>query len=149
MFRVSTTPIIRGTQNCNYSLRYCAATSLERGQAWPRWRKVATQYRRLYLQFWRKVCLLFCKFTLHVSGVNHTHHQEYTKLYLQPPVHVATLEGGSYTKVLPVPEALVTVLCTPDDGYGWHPKHIEWTCRKIDCFVLHLVGQSLTLWTPN
>ena len=33
MFRVSTTPIIRSTQNCNYSLPYCAATSLQRGQA--------------------------------------------------------------------------------------------------------------------
>jgi len=33
MFRVSTTLIIRSTQNCNYSLRYCAATSLQRGQA--------------------------------------------------------------------------------------------------------------------
>ena len=31
MFRVSTTPIM-STQNCNYSLRYCAATSLQRGQ---------------------------------------------------------------------------------------------------------------------
>jgi len=27
---------------------------------------------------------------------------------------LATLEGGSYT----VPEAVVTVLCTPDDGCG-------------------------------
>ena len=32
MFRVSTTPIIGSTQNCNYSLRYCAATSLQRVQ---------------------------------------------------------------------------------------------------------------------
>jgi len=32
----------------------------------------------------------------------------------------------------PVPEALVTVLCTPDDGCGWHPKHVEWTCRIIN-----------------
>ena len=31
MFRVSTTPIIKSTQNCNYSLRYCAATFLQRG----------------------------------------------------------------------------------------------------------------------
>jgi len=30
MFRVSTTPIM-SAQNCNYSLRYCAATSLQRG----------------------------------------------------------------------------------------------------------------------
>ena len=33
----------------------------------------------------KAVYLLFCKFTPHVSGVNHTHHQEYTKLLLQPP----------------------------------------------------------------
>ena len=46
-------------------------------------------------------------------------------------------------KIWPVPEAVVTVLCTPDDGCGWHPKHVEWTCRIIDCFVLHLVGQLL------
>ena len=33
MFRVSTTPVIRNTQNCNYCLRYCAATYLQRDQA--------------------------------------------------------------------------------------------------------------------
>ena len=32
MFRVSTTLIIRSTQNCNYSLRYCAVTSFQRRQ---------------------------------------------------------------------------------------------------------------------
>ena len=32
-FRVSTTPIIRNTQKSNHSLRHCAATSLQRGQA--------------------------------------------------------------------------------------------------------------------
>ena len=32
MFRALTTPIIRSTQNSNYSLRYCAATSLHLGQ---------------------------------------------------------------------------------------------------------------------
>ena len=43
MFRVLTTPIIRSTQNCNYSLRCCAANSLQRGQTWPRWREVTAQ----------------------------------------------------------------------------------------------------------
>ena len=78
MFRVSTTPIIRSTQNCNYSLRYSAGTSLQRGEAWPHWREVAAQ------------------------------------------------------KIWPVPEAVVTVFCTPNDGRGWHPKHVEWTCRIIN-----------------
>ena len=41
---------------------------------------------------------------------------------------LATLEGGSCI----IPEAVVTVLCTPDDGCGWHPKHVEWTCRIIN-----------------
>jgi len=75
MFRVSTTPIIRSTQNCNSSLRYCAKL------AWPRWREVAAQ------------------------------------------------------KIWPVPEAVVTDLCTPDDGCGWHPKHVEWTCRIINTLL--------------
>ena len=30
---------------------FCAATSLQRGQVWPRWREVAAEYRRLYSQF--------------------------------------------------------------------------------------------------
>jgi len=30
---------------------FCVTTSLQRGQAWPRWREVATQYRGLKLQF--------------------------------------------------------------------------------------------------
>ena len=55
-----------------------------------------------------------------------------------PPSNVAklglaTLEGGSFTqKIWPVPEAVVTVLCTPDDGCFWYPKHVEWTCRIIN-----------------
>jgi len=39
---------------------------------------------------------------------------------------LATLEGGSCTKIWPVPKAVVIVLCTPDDGCGWHPKYVEW-----------------------
>ena len=82
MFRVSTTRIIKSTQNCNYSLRYwsyflCSYLP----PAWPTWsrlREVAAQ------------------------------------------------------KIWPVPEAVVTVLCTADDACGWHLKHTEWTCRIIN-----------------
>ena len=66
MFRVSTTPIIRSTQNCNYSLRYWS--------------------------------YFLCSYV--------------------PPTW-------------PI-QAVVTVLCTPDDECGWHPKHVEWTCRIIN-----------------
>jgi hypothetical protein len=45
---------------------------------------------------------------------------------------LAALDIGSCTKIWPVPEAVVTVLCTPDVGCGWHPKHVEWTCRIVN-----------------
>ena len=77
MFRVSTTPIIRGTQNCNYSLRY--------------WSYILCSYLPPTWPSW------------------------------------PLMEGGSCT----VQEAVVTVLCAPDDGCGWHTKHVEWTCRII------------------
>jgi len=49
--------------------------------------------------------------------------------YLPPTwPRLATLEGSSCT----VLEAVVTVLCTPDDGCDWHPKQVEWTCRIIN-----------------
>jgi len=79
----------------------------------------------------KAVYLLFCKFTLHVSGVNHTHHQEYTNLLLQPPVlviffvqlplsNVAKLawptEGGSCTKDMTSTGGCSYSFCTPDDG---------------------------------
>jgi len=45
MFRVSSTPIIRSTHNTASGTGhiFCSATSLQCGQAWPRWREVAVQ----------------------------------------------------------------------------------------------------------
>jgi len=88
MFRVSITPIIRNTQNCNYSIRY-------------------------WLYF-------LCS-------------------YLPPTwSSLATLEGVSCT----VTEAVVTVLCTPDDGFGWHQKNVEWTCRIINRLFLCCISSD-------
>ena len=51
----------------------------------------------------------------------------YSASCLYVEASLATLERGSCTKkIWPVPEAVVTVLCT-HDGCGWHPKHVEWT----------------------
>ena len=35
---------------------------------------------------------IYCKITLHVSGVHRTHHQEYMKLLLQPLAQVIVTE---------------------------------------------------------
>jgi len=49
----------------------------------------------------KAVYLLFCKFTLHVSGVDHTHHQEYTKI-----VTTASGIGHIFCAAWQVPEAV-------------------------------------------
>jgi len=87
MFQVSTTPTIRSTQNCNYSLRY--------------WLYYFVQLPPSNVAKWPRL---------------------------------ATLEGGSCTKYMTSTGGctLITVLCTPDDGCFWHPKHVEWIRRIIN-----------------
>jgi hypothetical protein len=36
-----------------------------------------------------------------------------------------------------------TVVCAPDDGWRYHPKHVEQFTDKINCVTLHLVGHIL------
>jgi len=67
----------------------------------------------------KAVYLLFCKFAPHVSGVSHT--------LAWPRWREVAAQN-----MWPVTEAVVTVSCTPDDGCGWHPKHLEWTCRIMN-----------------
>ena len=131
MFPVSTTPIIRSTQNCNYSLPYCAATSHQQDatqsslfiilqvhctcfgcQTHPSsgvHKTVTTASGTVQLpptneMQHKAVYLLFCKFTLHVSGQPHPSsgvHKTVTTAsgtVQLPPTNVATLRGGSCTK---------------------------------------------------
>jgi hypothetical protein len=45
--------------------------------------------------------------------------------------------------VLQIPDAVDTVVCDPDDGWWYHPKHVEQFPDKINCVTLHLVGYIL------
>ena len=40
-------------------------------------------------------------------------------------------------------DAVDTVVCAPDDGWWYHPKHVEQFSDKINCVTLHLVGHIL------
>jgi hypothetical protein len=42
-----------------------------------------------------------------------------------------------------MPDAIDTVVCAPDDGCRYHPKHVEQFRDKINCVTLHLVGHIL------
>src|SRR5215475_4824987 len=66
---------------------------------------------------------LYLETALHVSGGTSTHHQERTHLYLQHLVPVTPL-------LLPATIAAdsnngLTIVCAPDDGWSYHPKHVE------------------------
>jgi hypothetical protein len=77
--------------------------------------------------------LFYLETTLHVSGGTSTHHQERIQLYLQHLVFVRPL-------LLPAAVAVDTAVCTPDDGWRYHQKHVEQFPDKINCVTLHLVG---------
>ena len=62
-----------------------------------------------------------------VTAASGTGHITYLSKNL-PPTWPICHAGGSllHRYVLwPVPEAAVTVLCSPDDGCDGHPKHVE------------------------
>jgi hypothetical protein len=88
--------------------------------------------------------LFYLEISLHILGGNTTHHQACKQLYLQHLVFVtplllpAAIAAGSS-----IPDAVGTVVCTPDDGWCYHPKHVEKFPDKINCVMLHRVGYIL------
>jgi hypothetical protein len=42
-----------------------------------------------------------------------------------------------------MPDAVDTVVCAPDYGWWFNPKHAEQFPDKINCVKLHLVGHIL------
>ena len=63
----------------------------------------------------RHTVYLYLETALHVSGGSSTHHQK--------------------------PDAVDTVVCTPDDGWRYHPKHVEQfpdinkLCTVASCWI--------------
>ena len=43
----------------------------------------------------------------------------------------------------PIIRSARTVVCAPDDGWCYHPKHVEQFTDKINYVTLHLVGHIL------
>ena len=90
------------------------------------------------------------KTALHVSGGISTHHQEHTQLYLQYLIHVKPLLlhathpqlRQEAVTVKHVPDTVNTVVCAPDDGWRYHPKHVEQFSRNkyLNCVMLYIVG---------
>jgi len=98
----------------------------------------------------RYTVYLYLETALHVSGCTTTHHQERIQLYLHHLLFVMQLlqlcryrgRVGTRLSVLwvayathstlkpavtvrQIPDAVDTVVCSPDDGWWYHSKHVE------------------------
>ena len=82
--------------------------------------------------------LFYLETALRVSVGTTTYHQERKQLYLQHLVFVAPLRQ--------IPDAVNTVVCAPDYGWWYHPKHVGQFPDKINCVTLHLVVYILEYW---
>jgi hypothetical protein len=88
---------------------------------------------------------LYLETDLHVSGGTSTHHQERIQLYLQhlilvrPLLLPAAIAAGSSNGL--ITDVVNTVVCAPDDGWRYHPKHVEQfpdinkLCKVASCFL--------------
>jgi hypothetical protein len=45
-----------------------------------------------------------------------------------------------------IPDAVDTVVCAPDDGWKYHPKHVEQFPDINNCVTFHLVGYILAYY---
>ena len=43
----------------------------------------------------------------------------------EQPLVLPLERGGSSNRVTKIPDAVDTVVCAPDDGWRYHPKHVE------------------------
>ena len=79
---------------------------------------------------------VYLETALHILGGKTTHHQEDKQLYLQhlvfvtplllPAAIVEKLELVSVAvTVLQIRDVVDTVVCAPDDGWWYNPKHVE------------------------
>jgi hypothetical protein len=116
MFRVAPSTIIRSANNCIYSIWYPAviAVCCYCGRVW--------------------TGLSGCAGLSAVGGVRHPQH---TLTSSNSSTIAADSNNGG------TPDAVDTVVCTPDDGWWYHLKCVEQFADKINCVMLHLVGYIL------
>jgi hypothetical protein len=67
----------------------------------------------------------------------------YSIWYLSHRYCYLPLQRQVAVTVWQIPDAVDTVVCAPDDGWKYHPKHVEQFPEKINCVTLHLVGYIL------
>ena len=86
-------------------------------------RELLRVFQNISSKMQRYTVYLYLETALHVSGGTSTHHQERIQLYLQHLVYVTPLLLSA--AIVEELEDADTVVCAPDDGWKYHPKHVE------------------------
>ena len=90
--------------------------------------------------------LFYLETALHVLGSTITHHQERIQLYLQHQVFVTPLLPPAAIVEELESDAIDTVVCASDDGWRYHPKHVEQfpdinkLCNIASCCIYEYIG---------
>jgi len=82
--------------------------------------------------------LVYLETALQASGGTITHHQEYTIISTASGICHTVTATCCYNR-----NVVDAVVCAPDDGLWYHPKHVEQFPDIIKCVKLHLVGYIL------
>jgi hypothetical protein len=75
--------------------------------------------------------------------IRRAHNCIYSIWYLSHRYCSLPLKWQTAVTVWQIPHAVDTVVCPADDGWWYHPKHIEQFPDKINCVTLLLVGYIL------
>jgi len=112
MFPAVPPPIIRSANNCNYSIWYLSHRYCYLPLSWKSWN-------------W---------FVCAVGGLSHPQRT-------QTGSNSSTIAADSSNGVTNT-RCCSYSFCAPDDGWLYHPKHVEQFPDKINCLTLHLVGYT-------
>ena len=107
MFRVVTPPIIRSTYNCNHSI-----------WLWSNFGKCSVWSQLKMSGMDRTVCATVPSVLPSAIAEGSTDGTVHTS-------HLQLTSHAAFSEVWPVPDAVITVICAPDDGWSYHPKHVE------------------------
>jgi hypothetical protein len=104
--------------------------------------RIASIFQYKFNKMQRYTVYLYLETALHVSGGTSTRHQERIQLYLQHLVFECAMGGVSHPQHTATGSNSSTIaadssngvkkirccryyLCAPDDGWKYHPKHVE------------------------
>ena len=123
-------------------------------------RMTSTLFQYVSNKMQRYTVYLYLEISVRVSGGISTHRQEHTQLYLQhlvllrPLLLPAALKRQVAVTVWQVPDAVDTVVCAPDDGWRYHPKHVQQfpdinkLCNVASCWIYLYIWIHLRCTDP-